>query len=124
MTIFTDTLKPFVEHLSSVYFIYAGVILLVCGLPWIAIRRRIANPDLRRMFSSLIFALAFAPSMIVGDVGAFTVPAVWMFIYGLRGNFVPLPFISVGLIALLWGVIFVVRSFIAICCKQGKHHDG
>jgi len=124
MNTFTDSLKPFVEHLTSAYFVYAGLILLILGLPWLATRKRFVNPDLRRSLSSLVFALAFAPAMLSGDVGTYTVPAAWMLISGLRGSFVPHPLISIGLIALLSAVIFAVRSFIAICGKQAKPHDG
>jgi hypothetical protein len=123
MTTLTDTLKSFVEHLGSAYFVYAGLILLVCGLPWLFIRRRVSNPDVRRLCSSLIVALAFAPSMIAGDLGGITVPAVMMIWQGFIGHFAPPLVITAGTILLLCGLLFIARSFLAICYSRRRRND-
>jgi hypothetical protein len=108
----TNLVKPFVEDLGSGYFIPAGVILFMGGLPWLFIRTRISNPDLRRFFSSLLFALAFIPSFIPVHNSTVSVPAILM-VKAIFPN--PAAGLVIGIIMLVWGVIFMVRSFTAIC---------
>ena len=102
------------------YFFHGAAILVLCGLPWLFVRRSISNLDCRRALSSLILALAFTPSVFGGDMGIVGVaPAIELLVRRLFGNFGPPYLFSVGSIALVWGLILVVRSIFAMCRKRG-----
>ncbi|HZF00473.1 MAG TPA: hypothetical protein VE344_01110 [Methylomirabilota bacterium] len=106
------------------YLIHAVAILLLFGLPWLLIRRRITNLDFKRALSSLVFALAFTPSVFGGDLGIVGfVPAIEMLVRCLFGYFGPPFLFTIGSIALVWGLIFIVRSIFAMWQNRGKHHD-
>jgi hypothetical protein len=108
----------------SFYLIHAAAILFLCGLPWLLIRRRIANLDFKRALSSLVFALAFTPSVFGGDLGIVGfAPAIEMLVRRLFGYFGPPFLFTIGSIALVWGLIFIVRSVFAIWQDKGKHPD-
>jgi hypothetical protein len=105
------------------FLFHAGAILFIFGLPWLFIRRQITNLDFRRALSSLILALAFTPSVFGGDLGIVGFdPAFLMLVWRLFGYFGPPFLFSIGSIALVWGLIFVVRSLFAMYRNRGKHH--
>ncbi|MGA3163302.1 MAG: hypothetical protein ABSD77_03790 [Verrucomicrobiota bacterium] len=111
MSTLADAFIQFIK-MSSAYFTFAGVILIVCGLPWIFIRKYISNPDLRRLFSSLVFALALTPGGVPFHNTAILVPAILM-VEAIYPD--PLCGLIVGIIILVWFVIFATRSLAAIC---------
>jgi hypothetical protein len=113
-----------IAFMIAFYLIHAAAILLLCGLPWLLIRRRIANLDLKRASSSLIFALAFTPSVFGGDTGIVGfAPTIELLVRRLFGYFGPPVLFSVGSIILVWGLIFVVRSVFTMCRNRHNHHD-
>jgi hypothetical protein len=106
------------------YLIHAIAILLLCGLPWLLVRRRVKNIDFRRALSSLIFALAFTPSIFGGDLGIVGfAPAFELLVRRLFGYFGPPFLFSIGSIAFVWGLIFIVRSVFSMYQNRSKHHD-
>jgi hypothetical protein len=106
------------------YLIHATVILLLSGLPWLLIRSRITNLDLKRALSSLVFALAFTPGVFGGDMGIVGfAPAAELLMRRLIGYFGPPILLTVGSITFGWGLIFVVRSIFAMWHKRGKNPD-
>ena len=106
------------------YLIHAIAILLFCGVPWLLIRRGITKPDLKRALSSLIVALAFTPGIFGGDMGIVGfAPAIELLMRRLVGYFGPPVLFTIGSIALVWGLIFLVRSIFAMRHDRGKHHD-
>jgi hypothetical protein len=113
-----------IELMIAFYLIHAGAVLLMCAVPWILIRRRIANPDFKRALSSLVVALAFTPSIFGGDMGIVGfAPAIELLFRRLLGYFGPPVLFSLGSIALVWGLIFMFRSIFAMWYDRGKKHD-
>jgi hypothetical protein len=116
-----DTLTTIVEGFGVGYIIIAGAILLFFGLPWLLLKRGVQNHALRRLFSSLVFALAFAPSIYGFDLGAVTVPAVFVILLTMRGGltFIALIWSAFSLV-LLWGIIFGTWSLFSFIHKRLK----
>jgi hypothetical protein len=112
----TDSFGPFLKNLHAAYFICAGVILLVLGLPWLWVRCHIPSPNVRRVWSSLILSLAFAPSILGGSEGGFTMPAISLLLMGALGYLVSFDICIFGAatIALIWGLMFIVRSLFGL----------
>jgi len=101
----------------NLYVLISTTILVACGLPWLFIRRRISNQNVRRMLSSLIIALAIAPMSFAGDKGGFIVPAIILLPVGLMTDFALFLF-CLGVIVLFCGTIYIIQSLCCFFCKK------
>jgi hypothetical protein len=116
-----DIFTTMINGFGSAYFVIALPIFAACGLFWLAIRRRIHAARTRRVLVSLLFAVAFAPSIFGFDFGAVTVPALFVIALALAGGlrFIALCW-SVVSIAGLWAIIFASWSLISCCHAREK----
>ena len=98
------------------YIIIASIILLICSLPWLFVRKYVRNLYARRLCSSLILAVAFAPGVFGGDIGVFIEPAIVIVVMKLVGYSVPSInlVISVLTILVLYGIIYLLQGLVAM----------
>jgi hypothetical protein len=118
---FKEILIDIFKNFGLIYFLFAGVIFVVLGTPWIFARKRIHSFMLRRIFDSLLIALVFAPFVFAGDLATMTMPAIC--VIGImilnRGGFTPVVFIgSLVSIAIIWLTIFSVWSIWSSLVKE------
>ena len=104
------------------YIIIASIILLICGMPWPFVRKYVRNLYARRLYSSLILAVAFAPGVFGGDIGVFIEPAIVIVVMKLMGYSVP-PInliISILTILILCGIIYLLQGLVAMYRSRQK----
>lgn len=122
MSDISDILTTLVTGYGAAYFIIDLPIAVACGLLWLAVRRRVHTAVSRRLVLSLLFAVAFAPSIFGFDLGAVPVPALFVIALASTGGlrFIALCW-SVASIVGVWATIFGAWSLISMYHVRSKH---
>jgi len=102
-----EFLKNLLGNMGQFYFLVAVIILAALGAPWLILRRKIVKPEMRLIFSSLIFSIAFTPGIFGGDKGAFTAPVAYLLFYYNDPLWIFIGIVSIILLSL---AIFAVRD--------------
>ena len=110
-----DYIDTVIKNVHSFYFIIAFSILTVFGLPWIAIRKKIKQADMRRRWSCLIFSLAFTPGIFGGDKGGFAAPVIYLIPYYSESFWIV---VGLGSIVIIWGLFYVTSSICSSCLTR------
>jgi hypothetical protein len=113
-----DYLRALVTNIHGFYFTVSLTLLILLGVPWLLLRKKIKSPDRRRIISTLIFSVAFTPGIFGGDKGGFTAPVVYL----LPCYQHPFWILSgIGSIILVWGISLLLTTILHQ--MAGRHRN-